>query len=308
MRRVIWAMVLVLGLTRSATGATELAVTVDDLPAHGPLPPDMTRLAVAQRLIAGLTRHAVPDVVGFVNGAPIQEDPDREEIVQQWLQAGFRVGNHTFSHLEINRVTAAEYIADIARNEAALDTLAGSRWARLFRYPYLHQGERPDTRETVHRWLATHGYTIAPVTVTFDDWAWNDAYARCAQRHDAGAITWLKRSFLEAALHRLAWGRAASEVTFGRPIPQILLLHLGAFDAVMIEELLAAYRNAGARMISLETALADPVYQRGADRGGPGEASFLVEVARGRGIHIPPAPEIPLKALRTMCGGPAPVG
>jgi hypothetical protein len=39
--------------------------------------------------------------------------------------------------------------------------------------------------------------------VTFEDWAWNDAYARCAARRDAGAIAWLKHSFLEAALSRL---------------------------------------------------------------------------------------------------------
>jgi hypothetical protein len=27
-----------------------------------------------------------------------------------------------------------------------------------------------------------------PVTVTFEDWAWNVAYARCAARRDVGAI------------------------------------------------------------------------------------------------------------------------
>jgi peptidoglycan-N-acetylglucosamine deacetylase len=301
MKYLVGAAVLVFTLTRAASGTTQLAVTIDDLPAHGPLPPDMTRLAVAQRLITVLTRHAVPDVVGFLNGGPIREDPERAEIVKQWLQAGFRIGNHTFSHLEINRVTAAEYIADIERNEAVLNELVGGRWTRLFRYPYLHQGERQGRREAVRQWLATHGYRIAPVTVTFDDWAWNDAYARCAQRHDDRAITWLKRSFLDAALRRLAWSRAASEVTFGRPIRQILLLHLGAFDAVMLEDLLAAYRKAGVRMIGLDTALADPVYQLGTDRSWHGESSFLFEVAWARGVRIPTAPEIPFESLRTVC-------
>lgn len=301
MRRVIWAMVLVLGLTSSTTGATELAVTVDDLPAHGPLPPDGQRLAVAQRLIAVLKRHAVPEVVGFVNGGQLQDHPERTDVVKLWRQAGFPVGNHTFSHLDINRVTAAEYIADIERNEALLAEVAGGQWVRVFRYPYLHEGEHAETREAVRRWLAGHGYTIAPVTVTFEDWAWNDAYARCAARRDAGAIAWLKHSFLEAAVSHLRWSQAAAEITFGRPIRQILLVHVGAFDAVMLDELLDAYQHAGATMIDLATALADPVYHLKTDEGWRGESTFLPRVARERGVRIPTVPQIPLETLRALC-------
>jgi len=301
MRRIIWAMVLVLGLTSSATDATELAVTVDDLPAHGPLPPDGQRLAVAQRLIAVLKRHAVPQVVGFVNGGQLQDHPERTDIVRLWRQAGFPVGNHTFSHLDINRVTAAEYIADIERNEALLAEVAGGQWVRVFRYPYLHEGENAETREAVRRWLAAHGYTIAPVTVTFEDWAWNDAYARCAARRDAGAIAWLKQSFLEAAVSRLTWSQAAAEITFGRPIRQILLLHVGAFDAVMMNDLLEVYQKAGVKMVGLDTAMADPVYQLKTDEVWQGESTFLLQVARARGVRIPTVPEISLEKLRTMC-------
>lgn len=300
MRRIIWATVLVLGLTSSATGATELVVTVDDLPAHGPLPPDMQRVPIAEQMISALQRHGLR-AVGFVNGGQLREHPEHADIVQRWLQAGFPVGNHTFSHLDINHVTASEYLADIERNEAVLAEVTGGQWVRVFRYPYLHEGEHAETREAVRRWLAAHGYTIAPVTVTFEDWAWNDAYARCAARRDAGAIAWLKHSFLEAAVSRLTWSQAAAEVTFGRPIRQVLLLHVGAFDALMMDDLLEAYQHAGVTMIDLATALADPVYQLETDEGGQGESTFLPRVARERGVPIPAVPEIPLETLRTLC-------
>jgi peptidoglycan/xylan/chitin deacetylase (PgdA/CDA1 family) len=300
MRRILWTAVLVCGLASAANGATELAVTVDDLPAHGPLPPDMQRVPIAERLISALRRHGVR-AVGFVNGGQLREHPERADIAQRWLQAGFPVGNHTFSHLDINHVTAAEYIADIERNEAVLAEVAGGHWARVFRYPYLHEGESGETREAVRRWLAAHGYTIAPVTVTFEDWAWNDAYARCAARRDASAIAWLKHSFLEAAVSRLKWSQAAAEVTFGRPIRQILLVHVGAFDAVMMDDLLEAYQHAGVTMIDLKTALADPVYQVKTDEGWQGESTFLVQVARARGVRIPKVPEVPLEKLRAIC-------
>ena len=301
LRRILWAAILVCGLASAASGATELAVTVDDLPAHGPMPPGMQRLPTAQRMISALRRHGVRAVVGFVNGGQIRDHPERAHIVKLWLQAGFPVANHTFSHLDINHVTAAEYIADIERNEAVLAEVAGSRWARVFRYPYLHEGESAETREAVRRWLAAHGYTIAPVTVTFDDWAWNDAYARCAARRDGGAIAWLKQSFLEAAVSRLEWSQAVAEVTFGRQIRHVLLLHVGAFDAVMMNDLLEVYQKAGVKMIGLDTAMADPVYQLKTDEVWQGESTFLLQVARARGVRIPTVPEIPLETLRTMC-------
>ena len=97
-----------------------------------------------------------------------------------WHQAGLGLGNHTFSHPNLNRVTASEYIADIERNEAVLAEVAGPRWERIFRYPYLHEGDTLQKRDAVRRWLTARGYQIAQVTVYFDDWAWNDAPMRDA--------------------------------------------------------------------------------------------------------------------------------
>ena len=74
---------------------------------------------------------------------------------------------------------------------------AGPLWGRVFRYPYLREGDTLQKRRAVRRWLAAQGYQIARVTVYFDDWAWNDAYARCVGRPDPGTIQWLKQSFLQ---------------------------------------------------------------------------------------------------------------
>jgi peptidoglycan/xylan/chitin deacetylase (PgdA/CDA1 family) len=105
------------------------------------------------------------------------------DILRMWVEAGLRVGNHTFAHPNLNRVSAADYIGDIERNEAMLVEVAGPLWGRVFRYPYLHEGDTLQKRRAVRRWLAAQGYQIAQVTVYFDDWAWNDAYARCVGAH-----------------------------------------------------------------------------------------------------------------------------
>jgi peptidoglycan/xylan/chitin deacetylase (PgdA/CDA1 family) len=301
MRQVLWVVILSCALTGRASGATEMAVTIDDLPTHGPLPKGMQRAAIAEQIISVLKRHAVPEVYGFVNGEQIRDNPDHMDILRMWVEAGLRVGNHTFAHPNLNRVSAADYIGDIERNEAMLVEVAGPLWGRVFRYPYLREGDTLQKRHAVRRWLAAQGYQIAQVTVYFDDWAWNDAYARCVGRSDPGTIQWLKQSFLQSAVQRLAWSEAVSKAVLGRQIKHILLLHVGAFDAVMLDELLAAYRQAGVTMIGLTQAMADPAYKLDPDIVWDGELTFLLQVARARKLPIPPGPAIPLRKLSAVC-------
>jgi peptidoglycan/xylan/chitin deacetylase (PgdA/CDA1 family) len=276
---------------------TELAVTVDDLPAHGPLPSGASRLGIVLQMIRALRQHAVPEVYGFTNGALLGADPELDAILTVWRQAGFLLGNHTFSHLDLARVSAVRYLDDIARNEQVLARQRPPGTAKYLRHPYLHDGDTVQKRTAVRQWLARRGYTAVPVTVDFQDWAWNDAYARCHLRRDPAAIARLGDLFVEAATSHLAASVDLSARLFGRPIKHILALHLGAFDALKLHEVLAAYRAAGTRFITLPTALQDPVYRIDP---GIGEATFLVRIAKARGVPTPgfsnPPPE-----LATLC-------
>ena len=296
-----WFCAAVLLYASVAQAATDLAVTVDDLPTHGPLPPRVSRVDVAAQMIEALKRHVVPGVYGFLNGGQLRDNPDLEPIVGAWTQAGFRLGNHTFSHADLTRLGAAEYIADIERNEAvvARSSPAGAR--RYFRYPYLHEGDTLDKRRAVRRWLASRGYVIAQVTVYFEDWAWNDAYARCMARADTPTIARMKRMFMESALAHLAWSQELSTRLFKRQIRHILLLHVGAFDALMLDELLRAYRAAGVRLIGLDRAVRDPAYKIDPELVWDGERSFLRQLAQARGIPIPTVPLVHAEALAQLC-------
>jgi peptidoglycan/xylan/chitin deacetylase (PgdA/CDA1 family) len=300
MKRVLWAAVMACGLT-SAGGAAEMAVTVDDLPTHGALPLGMQRLVIAEQMITALTRNGVPEVVGFVNGGQLRDTPEHAEIVKAWLRAGLKIGNHTYSHLDLNSVPAEEYIADIERNEAVLTALAGPVWPRVFRYPYLQEGDTLQKRGAVRRWLSGRGYAIAQVTVHADDWIWNDAYVRCVTQSDQDSVEWLKRSFLDLAMKRLEWSQATSQAVFGRDIKHILLLHIGAFDAAILDDLIGAYRRAGVRMVGLKAAMADPVYALDPNVVWKSELPFTLQVARARGVSVPPEPAIPREKVEALC-------
>lgn len=237
-----------------------IALTIDDLPVHGPLPPGETRVDIARRIIASLQAAHLPPTYGFVNAAAIEQEPDSASALDLWRQAGFPLGNHTWSHADLDSLGATAFAQEIVHNEAPLKAKMGSEDWRWFRFPFLHEGRDPGTRAEVRRLLAERGYRIAAVTMSFGDYRWNAPYACLAAAHDAAGIAALERSYLQAADEALTRDRAAAKIRYGRDIPFVLLMHIGAFDARMMPRLLALYRHRGVRFVSLEEAERDPAY------------------------------------------------
>jgi peptidoglycan/xylan/chitin deacetylase (PgdA/CDA1 family) len=235
-----------------------IAFTMDDLPVHGPLPPGETRTDVAQHVIAALRDARLPPTWGFVNAAQVEREPGSAPVLDLWREAGFPLGNHTWSHADLDTVGVAAFEREIATNEATLVGKMGKQDWHWLRFPYLHEGENPAVRQEVRAYLASHGYRIAAVTMSFGDYLWNAAYARCVAARDGQAIATLERTYLAAAEEALPTDGAAHP-------PYVLLMHIGAFDAHMLPQLLALYRHYGVRFVSLEEAERDPAYAADVD-------------------------------------------
>jgi peptidoglycan/xylan/chitin deacetylase (PgdA/CDA1 family) len=282
----------------------EIALTFDDLPRHGKDIPALSRSAIHAALLQVFQQRRLPPVHGFVNGKRLEEHPEDRAALVAWVSAGHPLGNHTYSHPDPNKVGLTAYLADLDRNEPLLAELLGpgrEREWKLFRYPYLREGADPSLRDAIRQALSARGYRIAHVTIDFYDWGWNDPYARCLASGDQGSIAWLKASFLDAGLSGLRWSASAAAAYFQRPIKHVLMLHAGAFDAVMLDELLTAYEREGARFIPLGEALLDSVYATDTkviqERGD----SLLEQVWSKEPSKHPPHPPRPLEQLEQRC-------
>ncbi len=267
MRLRLLALAAAAALLGSAAAATPIrtALTMDDLPAHGPLPPGETRVGIAQKVIAALKAAHLSPVMGFVNGGQIEREPASASVIDQWRAAGFLLGNHGWSHADLDQVGPAAFERDIATGELLLARkMPGQDW-RWLRFPYLHEGAEPPTRAQVRGYLAEHGYRIAAVTMSFGDFAWNEPYARCIVAQDKAGIARLERSYLAAAA-QAPDGVALPATTDRRAaMPYVLLMHIGAFDARMLPRLLALYRSHHVRFVALEQAERDIAYAADVD-------------------------------------------
>ena len=197
-RCIVLAVLALLASTLSAP-AQQIAFTWDDLPAHSALPQGETRIEIGQKLIYAMKAAHMPPVYGFVNGVATEREPASAPMLKDWRDAGLFLGNHTWSHMNLNTSSLADWEADVLKNEPILEQYAGSTDWHWLRYPFLAEGDTPEKRSDIRKFLAAHGYRIAAVTMSFGDYMWNEPYARCVARNDTPAIAQLESSYLEAA-------------------------------------------------------------------------------------------------------------
>ena len=231
----------------------------------------------------------------------VEQQPDTLKVLKPWRDAGQPLGNHGWSHLNINDHTAAQFEADIARNEPLLASLMPDTAAwHWFRFPFLNEGDTVEKRREVRSWLSSHGYKTAQVTMSFGDYLWNEPYARCAARHDDASIAQLERSYLSAADQAIASDRSLSRTLFHRDIPYILLMHIGAFDAHMLPRLIDLYRSRGFTFVSLPQAASDPAYAEDPDIGLRSGGTLTQQLMAQRHLALPHSAQPPAQ-LSSIC-------
>src|SRR5688572_10440601 len=175
------ALLAVIAVLLNATAGSQtpaadraVAVTFDDLPASsaGAIGTDTASLEdLTRRLVTLIRQHNVP-AIGFVNernlfAAGTADVERRIGLLRMWLEADLDLGNHTYSHRDLNRIPLDQFEADVLRGERVTRALLKERGKtlRFFRHPFLHVGADLKTRRAFETFLANHGYTVAPVTI-----------------------------------------------------------------------------------------------------------------------------------------------
>jgi peptidoglycan-N-acetylglucosamine deacetylase len=241
----------------------EVAVTFDDLPTpHGDLE-DMR--SITKRLLESFKRTNVP-VIGFVNEGKLYvrgETDARIELLRHWLDAGYDLGNHTFSHINLQKATLDEYEDDCIRGETVTRMLLAEKGMKLryFRHPFLFTGTTPEYKRGLAEFLAARGYTIAPVTIDDADYIFADVYFKAKKRGDAETARRVADAYVPYMESIFEHYEKLSIETFGREIKQTLLLHANELNADRFDELASMLKRRGYKFVTLEEALKDPAYE-----------------------------------------------
>lgn len=225
---------------------------------------------------------------GFVVEEKIDDEHVSYVVIQDWISKGHIVGNNTYSYIDLNEISADDFLSDVA--EGAKYLRMGSRGHELsyryLRFPMLHEGDSRSKKKSVARSLYLADYQIVPATVIPSDFEFNWIYSE--YEDDLDALEALKKVYLKHLSDCLDYAERQSELVFGGPIKHILRLHLGIATANYMDDILDFLSERGYQFVSLPEALSDPAYKTEEDYVGPLGLTFTDRVAATRLLSFDP--------------------
>ena len=282
-----------------------MALTFDDLPfvaAGEPYFPAATRVTTG--LLNVLRRHRAP-AIGFVNEGQLYSGSERlklrEPLLQQWVDAGMTLGNHTYGHPDFNTRTIDAFKDEIIRGEPTIKRLMAARPSEplFFRHPMTHTGDTKEKKDAIDGFLAARGYRIAPHTIENSDFIFNVVYVRALARGDRALAGRVRDAYVDMTMAATAFAEKTAPALFQRDIPQVMLLHSNVLTAESLETLLSRFEAHGYRFVTLEEAMADPAYATPDTMVSSSGPTWFWRWARTLGVRLNPEgdPEVPAWVL-----------
>lgn len=301
--KVISSLVLFLIFAFSINAQTQqrvVAVTIDDLPVITKQKEAKAQTRITKKLLKHIKNADVP-AIGFVNEGKIfrnSKDVERQiGYLKMWLADGLELGNHTYSHKSLNRISLEEYKDDILKGEKITKKLLSENGMKMryFRHPFLQTGLSLDVKKGLDKFLAKHKYTIAPVSIDNSDWAFSAAYDNAILKKDKKLKKKIGKAYVPYLEAKTDYWERQSVKLFNREIKQILLLHANSINADYFDDLMKMYKKRGYKFITLEEALKDEAYRLPDEFTGRAGISWIHRwaIARGKGNILSNEPRVP---------------
>ncbi len=253
------AVFLVLFSTSGFSAEKRIAITFDDAPRASSLA--MSGEQRTQLLIKALAKANVTGAMFFATTSHLEaEGESGHKRLENYVEAGHVLGNHSHAHQSANRLSADEFLADIRRADETLSKFEG--YHPLMRFPYLHEGDTREKRDVIRQGLQQQGLRQGYVTIDNYDWylqALLDESLAGNRKFDVDAWRNIYVDVLMAAIQK--YDEIAMRA-LGRSPAHVLLLHENDLAALFVDDLVAALNAEGWEVISTLEAYEDPLFEQ----------------------------------------------
>jgi peptidoglycan/xylan/chitin deacetylase (PgdA/CDA1 family) len=198
--------------------------------------------------------------VFFVTGFN-KSDAKGKYLLTQWNDAGHRIGNHTYSHLNYGSksVPFEKYKLEFLRTDSIIRQY--SQYIRMFRFPYLKEGDTAPKVEAFRDLLREHDYRIGHVTIDASDWYIDGRLLKRLKAEPKANLDGFRQFYLKHLYGRAQYYEQLSFQLTGRHIHHTLLLHHNLVNALFVGDLIKLFKEKGWNIVDAEKAFEDPIFQ-----------------------------------------------
>lgn len=163
----------------------------------------------------------------------------------------------------------AQYQHEVLDCDRVTAALPG--YQKWYRFTYLREGNTPEKRNGMRKFLRQQGYRNGYVRLDTSDWRPNEKLSGVLAKDPQANVEPIRQAYPAQRLR-------------GRNIPQVLLLHHNLINATWLDDVIRQFKEMGRTITTPAQACADPVY-----RCMPQRSGGMLLPAMEPSLGLPPA-------------------
>jgi len=254
----ITTLLFILTVSLPAFAQRQIAITMDDPNTRESVLMDWQQRNTA--ILHTLAKHKIQAAL-FVCGMRVNHY-EGKQLLELWDWAGHLICNHSYSHLYFNGkgMTAATFMNDFKRGDSVIN--AYKNYTRLFRFPYLKEGNTREKTDSMRTLMQTTGYANGHVSVDASDWYVDAEMTKAIQADPKTDLTPYRDYYVQHILNRANYYDSLAQQVWQKPVKHTLLVHHSLLNALFLDDVIRALKKHGWILIDAREAFADPIYRQ----------------------------------------------
>lgn len=212
-----------------------------------------------QLILDNLQKNNVKAIL-FVKGAELDNEKGKK-IITNWNNSGHLIGNHTYNHPNLNseKTSLERFKKELLKNDSLINNY--SNYTKLFRFPYLKEGNTILKRDGFRNFLKENEYKIGHVTIDASDWYISSCLVKRLNENPKADISSFKKFYIKHLFERAQYYDSLGFKLKGRHISHNLLLHHNLASALFLDDLIKYFNDNGWGIVDIDKAYKDKIYK-----------------------------------------------
>lgn len=269
MKKLSIVLLIFFSFVLQVSAQSEVAITIDDIDLN---PGDTPLLSLDQRnlkILQALKTNGNLQAALFVCGMRIDNDQGKARLAE-WNKSGHIIANHSYSHFYYPSTDFGKFSQDVLRGEKLISGFRNFR--RLFRFPYLKEGDTPEKRDNMRNFLRENNYRMGYVTIDTSEWAIDARLRKRLRENQQTDLKPYRDFYLEHIWERTVFYDQLARKLRRKPVKHTLLIHHNLVTALFLDDLLKMFARKGWKVIDAEKAFNDSIFNEYPTNAPSGES------------------------------------